>query len=311
MTAAPALAAVRPPRRRRATPAKRRQWIAAYVLIIPFLVVFIAMLVVPLVYSGWLSLFTSQLIGGQQFAGLTNYVNAVTDPKFLSSVGRMGLFLLVQVPIMLALALFFALALDSNRVRGKRFIRLAIFVPYAVPSVVATLMWGYLYGKDFGPISQFFQAIGLGTPDLLSNQTIFGSLVNIVTWEFVGYNMIILYAALRTIPAELLDAAEVDGAGAWRTAWSVKIPAIRPAILLTVIFSIIGSFQLFNEPNLLHGVAPNVIGTSYTPNLYAFNVAFVNQDVNYAASLAFILGIVIMIVSYVVQLSTNRAERNR
>jgi multiple sugar transport system permease protein len=269
------------------------------------------MLVVPLVYSGWLSLFTSQLIGGQQFAGLTNYVNAVTDPKFLASVGRMGLFLLVQVPIMLALALFFALALDSNRVRGKRFIRLAIFVPYAVPSVVATLMWGYLYGKDFGPISQFFQAIGLGTPDLLSNQTIFGSLVNIVTWEFVGYNMIILYAALRTIPAELLDAAEVDGAGAWRTAWSVKIPAIRPAILLTVIFSIIGSFQLFNEPNLLHGVAPNVIGTSYTPNLYAFNVAFVNQDVNYAASLAFILGIVIMIVSYVVQLSTNRAERNR
>ncbi len=309
MTTAPALAAR--PARRRATPARRRQWRAAYILIIPFLVVFIAMLIVPLVYSGWLSLFTSQLIGGQQFAGLTNYVNALTDPKFLASVGRMGLFLLVQVPIMLALALFFALALDSNRVRGKRFIRLAIFVPYAVPSVVATLMWGYLYGKDFGPISQFFRAIGLGTPDLLSNQNIFGSLVNIVTWEFVGYNMIILYAALRTIPAELLDAAEVDGAGAWRTAWSVKIPAIRPAILLTVIFSIIGSFQLFNEPNLLHSVAPNVIGTSYTPNLYAFNVAFVNQDVNYAASLAFILGIVIMIVSYVVQLTTNRAERNR
>lgn len=310
MTAAAPSVAARPARRR-ATPAKRRQWRAAYILVIPFLVVFVAMLIVPLAYSGWLSLFTSQLIGGQQFAGLANYVVALTDPKLLSSVGRMGLFLLVQVPIMLALALFFALALDSNRVRGKRFIRLAIFVPYAVPSVVATLMWGYLYGKDFGPISQFFRMIGLGTPDLLSTQNIFGSLVNIVTWEFVGYNMIILYAALRTIPAELLDAAEVDGAGAWRTAWSVKIPAIRPAILLTVIFSIIGSFQLFNEPNLLHSVAPNVIGTSYTPNLYAFNVAFINQDINYAASLAFILGIVIMIVSYVVQLTSTRAERNR
>jgi multiple sugar transport system permease protein len=288
---------------------RRREWFAAYALILPFLVVFVALLVFPLAFSGWLSLFRSQLIGGQQFSGLANYLQAVTDPRLLAGLGRIALFMIIQVPVMIGLALFFALALDSNRVRGQRFIRLAIFVPYAIPSVVAALMWGYIYGKGFGPIAQVFQALGRESPDLLSTTTMLGSLANIVTWEYVGYNMIILYAALRTIPSELIDAAEVDGAGAWRTAWSVKIPAIRPAILLTVIFSVIGSFQLFNEPTLLHSLAPNVIGTSYTPNLYAYSVAFVNQDVNYAAAIAFILGFLIMIVSYIVQVTANREGR--
>ena len=130
--------------------------------------------------------------------------------------------------------------------------------------------------------------------------------MNIVTWAFVGYNMIILYAALKSIPAELYEAAEIDGASQWRLAWSVKIPMIRPAILLTVIFSVIGSFQIFNEPKLLVEIAPTAITQSFTPNFYAFNLAFVNQDINYAAAIAFLLGFVIMIVSYVVQLSIQK-----
>jgi multiple sugar transport system permease protein len=121
--------------------------------------------------------------------------------------------------------------------------------------------------------------------------------------------MIVMYAALRAVPQELYEAAEIDGAGQIRLAWSIKIPAIRPAILLTVIFSTIGSFQLFNEPSLLHNLAPNAISSSFTPNYYAYNVAFVNQDINYAAAIAFVLGFVVMIVSYVVQLSTARRER--
>ena len=94
-------------------------------------------------------------------------------------------------------------------------------------------------------------------PHFLSSGWMLGSLANIVTWEFVGYNMIILYAALRAIPHELYEAAAVDGAGAWRTAWSIKLPALRPALMLTLVFSVIGSFQLFNEPNLLQRLAPD------------------------------------------------------
>lgn len=267
------------------------------------------MLIVPLFYSGYLSFFQTKLVGGVSFVGLANYVKAFLDPAFLAGVGRMALFLVIQVPIMLGLALFFALALDSGRVRGSKVLRLLIFIPYAVPGVVATLMWGYLYGQDFGPIAQTIHLFGLNAPNLLSEGNVLGSMMNIVTWEFIGYNMIIMYSALRAIPADLFEAAEIDGASQWRVAWSIKIPAIRPAILLTVIFSIIGTFQLFNEPSLLHNLAPNAINSSYTPNYYAYNVAFVNQDVNYAAALAFILGIVIMIVSYVVQLTTQRRER--
>lgn len=297
--------------RARVTLARRRQWTAAYLLVIPFFVIFIAMLVVPLVYAGWLSLFTNQLIGGQRFAGLTNYVTALTDPRFYGGLGRVVLFLVIQVPLMLGLALFFALALDTGLVRGHRFVRLTIFVPFAVPGVVATLMWGYIYGNDFGPIAQVLQAIGVAPPNLLGSSTILGSIINIATWEFAGYNMIIMFAALRTIPTEILDSAEIDGAGAWRTAWSIKIPAIRPAIILTAIFSVIGAFQLFNEPNLLGPLAPSVIGSAYTPNLYAFSVAFTNQDINYAAALSFLLGFVIMIVSYVVQLTAQRRGSGR
>lgn len=288
---------------------RRPEMRAAYLFVTPFFVIFLAMIVTPLVYSGYLSFFREQLIGGNAFVGLENYVEALQDQAFISGVLRMVRFFFLQVPLMLALAVLFALVLDSGRLRLQRFVRLSIFVPYAVPSVIAALMWGYLYGPDFGPFAQLADAIGVPAPPFLSEDWMLGSIANIVTWGFVGYNMIILYAALRSIPTEQYEAARIDGAGEARIAWSIKLPAIRPALLLTLIFSVIGSFQLFNEPNLLSNLAPNVIGTAYTPNIYAYNLAFVNQEINYAAAIAFLLGFVIMIVSYVVQLSSQRRER--
>ncbi len=237
-----------------------------------------------------------------------NYLRAFQDPGFLAGLGRTALVLVIQVPIMLGLALFFALALDSGRARGSKALRLLIFLPYAVPGVVAVLMWGYLYGQQFGLVGQITGALGLPQTNLLSDNLILFSIMNIITWAYVGYNMIVMYSALKSIPAELYEAAEIDGASQWRLAWSVKIPMIRPAILLTLIFSVIGSFQIFNEPKLLVEIAPTGITQAFTPNFYAYNLAFVNQDINYAAAIAFLLGFVIMIVSYVVQLSTQRRE---
>jgi multiple sugar transport system permease protein len=288
---------------------RRPEKIAAYLFVTPFLLIFLAMVVTPLVYSGYLSFFREQLIGGNAFVGLENYVEALQDSAFISGVLRVLRFFLLQVPIMLALSVLFALVLDSGRLRMQRFVRLSIFVPYAVPSVIAALMWGYLYGPDFGPFAQLSEALGGNPPRFLSHDWALVSIANIVTWGFVGYNMIILYAALRSIPTELYEAARIDGASEVRIARSIKLPAIRPALVLTLIFSVIGSFQLFNEPSLLQSLAPNVITNSYTPNLYAYNLAFVNQEINYAAAIAFLLGFVIMIVSYVVQLSSQRRER--
>src|SRR5688572_6025806 len=283
-----------------------RRAAVGYLFVAPFLVVFVAMLVVPLVYAGYLSLFREQLIGGTSFAGLDNYTRAFGDERLWQGVARVGMFFLIQLPIMLVLALAFALALDSGVLWLSRLFRLGFFVPYAVPGVVATLMWGYLYGPEFGPIAQLFEKLSLDPPNLLGSDLMLGSIANVVFWEFTGYNMILLYAALRAIPTELYEAAAVDGAGPWRTAWSVKIPALRPALLLALIFSVIGSFQLFNEPQLLQRLAPSVIDSAYTPNLYAYSLAFTSQDLNYAAAVSFLLGLVIVAVSYTVQLAANR-----
>jgi multiple sugar transport system permease protein len=298
-------------RSRRSSPATRQKVRAAYLFMTPFMIIFLLMLVVPLFYALYLSTFREQLVGGLQFVGLENYARAITDPDFLAGLGRVALFLVIQVPIMLALALLFALVLDSGRLKFAGFIRLGIFLPYAIPGVIAALMWGYLYGQDFGPFAQIAHALGLPAPAFLSSNWVLASIGNIVTWSFVGYNMIIIYSALRSIPEELYDAAKMDGAGAIRVAWSIKIPAVRPALMLATIFSIIGSFQLFTEPQLLKAIAPTVIDGAFTPNLYAYTLAFSRNDVNYAAAVSFLLGFVIMVVSYVVQLTTNRKERSR
>ncbi|PAZ16480.1 sugar ABC transporter permease [Streptomyces sp. SA15] len=279
---------------------------AGPLFVAPFMVLFLLLFLAPLGYAAYISLFQERLIGGTAFVGLDNYVTALKDPLLREGVLRVAMFFVVQVPVMLVLALLFALALDSGLLRLARVIRLGIFVPYAVPSVVATLMWGYLYGPDFGPFAQLSEKLDLPAPHFLSDGWMLGSLANIVTWEFVGYNMIILYAALRTVPDELYEAAALDGAGSWRIAWSIKIPALRPALMLTLLFSVIGSFQLFNEPKLLQSIAPDVIDSSYTANLYAYTLAFTGQQVNYAAAVSFLLGLVIVIVSYAVLLTANR-----
>ncbi|NUQ88418.1 MAG: sugar ABC transporter permease [Glycomyces artemisiae] len=280
-----------------------------YLFVAPFMIAFTAMFLVPLAYAAWFSFFREQMIGGNVFVGFDNYTRAFSDPQLMAGLGRVALFFLIQVPLMMALALFFALALDSALLRLARTVRLAIFMPYAVPSVVAALMWGFLYGPDFGPIAQLADKIGATAPDFLGNLML-GSIANIVTWEFTGYNMILLYAALRAIPTELYEAAAVDGAGPWRTAWSIKIPLLRPALVLCMVFSVIGSFQLFNEPSIMRTLAPNVIVADYTPNLYAYNLAFVGQEYNYAAAVSFVLGFVIMAGSYLFMLATNRRSRS-
>ncbi|MEU5397087.1 carbohydrate ABC transporter permease [Streptomyces tibetensis] len=299
-------AATAPPAPGRKGAGPRRRSVAGPLFVAPFLILFLLLFLTPLGYAAYLSLFQERLVGGTVFVGLDNYVTALTDPLLLSGVGRVALFFLIQVPLMLALALGFALALDSGLLRLARVIRLGIFVPYAVPSVVAALMWGYLYVPDFGPFAQLSREIGIPAPNFLSDGWMLSSLANVVTWEFVGYNMIILYAALRTIPHELYEAAAMDGAGPWRIGRSIKLPALKPALLLTLLFSVIGSFQLFNEPNLLMKIAPDVISSSYTANLYAYSLAFTGQQVNYAATVSFLLGLVIVIASYGVLLTANR-----
>ncbi|BCJ62690.1 carbohydrate ABC transporter permease [Micromonospora endophytica] len=281
---------------------RRRRSYAGWAFVAPFLGVFALVFLAPIGYSIYLSLYRQRLIGGTSFVGVENYQRALEDPQFWSALGRVSLFLAVQVPVMLFIALLVALAIDSGRLYGMKFFRVGIFLPYAVPAVVATLMWGFLYGSQFGLVGGINERLGLSLPSPLSPDLVLAAIGNIVTWEFVGYNMVIFYSALRVVPASRYEAAEIDGAGQLRIIRAIKIPAIRGALVIATIFSIIGSFQLFNEPVILQDLAPNAITTYFTPNLYAYSLSFAGQQFNYSATVAVLMGLITMVVAYLVQL---------
>lgn len=292
---------------RRASNRPRRDW-RGWAFVAPFMVVFALVFIAPVLYALYLSLFRSQLVGGNAFVGFANYLQVFGDAQFWEGFWHVLLFLIVQVPIMLGLALVAALAIDSARLHGANFFRILIFLPYAVPGVVAVLMWGFIYGGNFGLVANLNDALGFQLVDPFTRDTILASIGNIVTWEYVGYNMLIFYSALRTVPHDLYEAAEIDGAGQFRIITAIKIPALRGAIVIATVFSIIGSFQLFNEPNILRTLHKNVITTFFTPNMYAYNLSFAGQQYNLSATVAIVMGVITAVIAYVVQLRGSRSE---
>ncbi len=283
---------------------------APYLFLAPFLLAFVVFMIFPLFYALRLSLYRTRLIGGTAFVGLQNYMRAFTDSQFWEGVRNVLIFGAMQIPVMLGLALIFALLLDSGVIRRLTIFRLGFFLPFAVPSVVAAVLWGYLYGQSFGPIAQIAQALKLPPPIFLNAAGIIPAMANISTWQFTGYNMLILYAALQAIPRELSEAARVDGASGLQIALRIRIPLIMPALALTFIFSIIGTLQLFNEPNVLRVVAPTAINQHFTPNLYVYTLAFTSGQFDKSAAIAFALAIVTAILSSVVLYFTFRREAN-
>lgn len=281
----------------------RRRGLTPYLFLLPFGLLFLLFFIVPILYAIYESLFRSQRSGlglGAAtigFNGLNNYLQVIHDPDFYTGVGRVLLYGIVQVPIMLGLALLLALLLDSTVVRFKPFFRLAFFVPYAIPGIIAALLWGYLYDPGLSPIVKGMSTLGLGTPDFLGPNTVLWSIANIATWAWTGYNMLIIFAALQAIPTEIYESARIDGASGWHIAWHIKIPLAAPALILTCIFSIIGTLQLFNEPQVLSTISNN-ISTSYTPNLYAYYTAFSNNNYYYAAAIAVVLALVTCVLSF-------------
>jgi multiple sugar transport system permease protein len=274
-----------------------------YLFILPFGLLFVLFFLVPICYAFYQSLFSLQRsglgLGAAQsvFSGLSNYADVLKDKKFLDSVVRMLLFGVVQIPIMLGLALLLALLLDSGAARLIAFFRLAYFVPYAIPGIVGALLWSFLYVPQFSPIVKGLAALNLGTPDFLGPNTILWSIVNIVTWEFVGYNMLIIFAALQAIPSDIYEAARIDGCTGWKVARYIKIPLVAPTLVLTGVLSIIGTLQLFNEPAVLQSISNNIT-SSYTPNLYAYYIAFSENNFNYTAALAVVLALVTFVFSF-------------
>ena len=295
-TTAPARTAA-PPRRRSSGIRRRQNY--GWLFVTPFLVIFAAFLVFPLVYAFGMSLFTSTLATGTEFVGLGNYVKAFTDPLFLGGMGRVALYAIIMIPAQLLVALSAALVLDTLVTWLSKLSRLLIFAPYAIPVVIGALMWSFLYSPRFGPSATIFGLFGLPTPEWLSSDMIFFSLVNVVTWQWSGYYMIVIYAALRAIDPTLYEAARIDGANGWQIATRIKVPMISSSMVMVITFALIGTLQFFTEPTILRSVASGAIPVDYTPNMYAFALAFSYSQFNYAATIAFSLGALVFVGSFV------------
>ncbi|MFC0534029.1 carbohydrate ABC transporter permease [Phytohabitans kaempferiae] len=285
-------------------PRMGRQAVAGWLFVTPFTVLLVLFLLLPMLYAAKLSLYRSTLVEGEVFAWLDNYRQALGDPEFRRGVVRVLVFGAVQTPVMIGIALVAALLVDEATSRFSRLFRLAAFVPYAVPVVIGTLMWGFLYSPSTGPLS-------VTNVDFLSSGTVLYSLGNIVTWQWAGYNMIVLYAALQGVPREVYESSRIDGAGAVQTALRIKTPMISAAIVLVTIFTIIGTLQFFTEPLILQPLNPGAVTNSYTPNVYAYHQAFSYQQYNYSAAISFLLGAVVFVGSYIFLFATRRRSALR
>lgn len=277
---------------------------AVMFFVAPFAVLFSLFYIIPIIVAIYQSLLTVERQGTfgkptEVFGGLVQYARVFHDDAFWASILRVLGFGVVQVPIMLGVALLLALLLDSPLVKGKRFFRLAFFAPYAVPGVIAAVMWGFLYSPNLSPFTAVTSEI-----DFLGADLVLWSIANVVTWVYVGYNMIIIYSALLAIPSEIYEAARLDGASQARIAWSIKIPLIAPAITLTSIFSIIGTLQLLAEPQVFKSFTSAVTST-YTPNLLIYSTASV-PNVNLAAAFSVVLALLTFALSFTVLKFTQR-----
>jgi multiple sugar transport system permease protein len=292
--------------RGRASKSTSRQSRVGWLFVAPFAIVFVVFLVAPLAYAFYLSLYTKGLATGTTFAGIDNYIKAFTDTSFLNGVWFVFRFSVVLIPVQMLVSLSAALVLDALTTRFARFARLMIFLPYAVPVVIGALMWGFLYSPSFGPLSQIFGLVGAKAPFLLSTGNVFGGLIVVVTWQWAGYYMIIIYAALRGIDPTLYEAAKIDGANAWQVATRIKVPMVSSALILILVFALIGTLQFFVEPEILTPVANGSITSDFTPNIYAFNLAFQYAQFNYASTISFALGIVVFIAVYIFLFATRK-----
>jgi len=279
--------------------------VAPYAFVAPAVVLYALVLLIPVGYTLYMSVEKTQVSGlglgagarKQVFAGLSNYASAITDSAFVSSLLRVVVYSLILVPVMLGLALLFALLLDARRVRFQRFSRLSIFLPYAVPIVISSLLWGFLYLPTVSPFPAILSKFGLSMPDLFTTHVALLSVANVGVWGGTGFNMIVMYTALRAVPSELYEAARIDGASQWAIALRIKIPMIAPALVLTGVFSIIATLQVFSEPETLAPLT-NTISPQWMPLMRVYDLAFNDNNSYEAAALSVIIAAVMFVGSF-------------
>ncbi|MFC9926531.1 carbohydrate ABC transporter permease [Streptomyces sp. NPDC127190] len=301
------------------SPARRKSYGvkgAPYAFLFPATLLFGLFFALPIGYAVFLSFRKTHISGlglganarQEVWAGVENYTDAFKDSELLHGALRVLGYGCIVVPVMLGLALLFALMLDSDKVRFTPFTRLAIFLPYAVPGVVAALLWGFLYLPDVSPFYYVLAKLQLPQPNLLDGGPLYLALSNIAVWGGTGFNMIVIYTSLRSIPAEVYEAARLDGATPLQIALRIKIPMVAPSLVLTFFFSIIATLQVYNEPTTLKPLT-NSVDTSWSPLMKVYQDAFHRNDIYSAAAEAVLIALVTLVLSFGFLRTANRRNK--
>jgi ABC-type sugar transport system permease subunit len=263
-----------------------------YLFISPFYILFLIFGVYPVLFSLYLSFTEWKGLGPIKFVGLKNFELLLRDQVFLQSMTNGVILFFLYVPVMTFLALVLAVILNSKRVRGFRFFRTVIFIPYIMNIVAAGFTFRLMLNEKYGLVNALLGIVNI--PPVPWLESVWGgrvSLALLVIWAWLGYNMVIMLAGLQTIPSELTEAALIDGANPTQAFFHITIPLMRPVILFSVVLSTMGSFNLFSEIYNLTGGGP--INATITPVIVIFNQAFGNFRLGYASAMAYVYFVIL------------------
>ncbi len=265
------------------------------ILAMPAILGFLIFTIGPMIASFFFSL-TDWTIGGRpSFIGLDNYRTMVKDELFWKSLSVTAYYTVGAVP--LGLIIGFALALLLNqRVRGLSLWRTIYYLPTLVPAVASAVLWIWIFNPDFGLLNSLLRQAGLPTSQwLYSEEAVVPSLIIMSTWGF-GNAMVIFLAGLQGVPRHLYEAVSIDGGGAWQRFRHVTLPMMTPTIFYNLVTGVIGTFQVFNQAYVMTQGGPNNASLFYI--YYLYRTAFTESAMGYASALAWVLFMVIMLVTF-------------
>lgn len=228
------------------------------VFVLPTLILFCGIVLIPIFVSSYYSLLDWNGVGRGTFIGLDNYVEMFKDTRVLNSIKNSLLFAGASVFIQLPISLVLALILASN-VKGEGFYRTVYFIPVLISTVVIAQLWSKIYNADYGLLNVLLQSIGLSSlaQDWLGQKdTALAASFIPTMWQYVGYHMLLMYAGAKSVSQDVLEAARMDGASRIRTAWSIMIPLMKPILKVSLVFSVIGAFKVFDLIYVLTGGGP-------------------------------------------------------
>ncbi|MEO3858833.1 sugar ABC transporter permease [Acrocarpospora sp. B8E8] len=275
------------------TPAasRRRAWVTIVLFILPAFVLFVLLVLAPIALAMYSSFFKWNGFGRfpTNFIGLDNFIRLLEDEIFLGDLWRGLLLIIFSVLIQLPLSLGIALLLNQ-RMRGRAVYRLIFFMPYVLSEVITAVLFTMILSPERGLANDLLAFIGLEELEstfLSEPSTVMYSLFIVMTWKYFGFHMILYLAGRQSIPAELIEAAQIDGATPWRAFWHVTLPLLGPTIRITIFLSVIGTIQLFDLVYVLTGGGP--VHASETMGVTMYEFGFKRFQVGYASAISVVM----------------------